>query len=131
MAKSILSPTGEIPSSLETTELPAVELLSSAAQRDANSTVAHFFLPENHHHLDLVLLTQQGIIKRLDANELDALGNRGLVLVKLKEKDILKYFFFTEAEQEVVIATTGGRILRLPVDDVQFPLWDEMPREIG
>ncbi len=115
-------PTEEIPSSLETTELPAVELLSSAAQRDANSTVAHFFLPENHHHLDLVLLTQQGIIKRLDANELDALGNRGLVLVKLKEKDILKYFFFTEAEQEVVIATTGGRILRLPVDDVQIPI---------
>ncbi len=115
-------PTEEIPSSLETTELPAVELLSSAAQRDANSTVAHFFLPENHHHLDLVLLTQQGIIKRLDANELDALGNRGLVLVKLKEKDILKYFFFTEAEQEIVIATTGGRILRLPVDDVQIPI---------
>ena len=115
-------PTGEIPSSLETTELPAVELLSSAAQRDANNAVAHFFLPENHHHLDLVLLTQQGIIKRLDANELDALGNRGLVLVKLKEKDILKYFFFTEAEQEIVIATTGGRILRLPVDDVQIPI---------
>ncbi len=115
-------PTGEIPSSLETTELSAVELLSSAAQRDANSTVAHFFLPENHHHLDLVLLTQQGIIKRLDAKELDALGNRGLVLVKLKEKDILKYFFFTEAEQEIVIATTGGRILRLPVDDVQIPI---------
>ena len=115
-------PTEEIPSSLETTELPAVELLSSAAQRDANNTVAHFFLPENHHHLDLVLLTQQGIIKRLDANELDVLGNRGLVLVKLKEKDILKYFFFTEAEQEIVIATTGGRILRLPVDDVQIPI---------
>ena len=115
-------PTGEIPSSLETTELPAVELLSSAAQRDANSTVAHFFLSENYHHLDLVLLTQQGIIKRLDANELDALGNRGLVLVKLKEEDILKYFFFTEAEQEIVIATTGGRILRLPVDDVQIPI---------
>ena len=115
-------PTSEIPSSLETTELPAVELLSSAAQRDANSTVAHFFLPEKHNNLDLVLLTEQGIIKRLDANELDALGNRGLVLVKLKEKDILKYFFFTEAEQEVVIATTGGRILRLPVDDVQIPI---------
>ncbi|WP_319421978.1 DNA gyrase/topoisomerase IV subunit A [Pleurocapsa sp. FMAR1] len=115
-------PTGEIPSSLETTELPAVELLSSAAQRDAKHTVAHFFLPEKHNNLDLVLLTETGIIKRLDASELDALGNRGLVLVKLKEKDILKYFFFTEAEQEVVIATTGGRILRLPVDDVQIPI---------
>lgn len=115
-------PTEEIPSGLETTELPAVELLSSAAQRDANSTVAHFFLPKNHGELDLVLLTEKGIIKRLDSNELDALGNRGLVLVKLKDKDILKYFFFTEAGQEIVIATTGGRILRLPIDDLQIPL---------
>ena len=112
----------EIPSSLESSELPAVELLSSAAQRDANGTVAHFFLPENHSHLDLVLLTEKGIIKRLESSELDALGNRGLVLIKLKDKDILKYFAFTQSGQEMLIATTGGRILRLPINDTQIPV---------
>ena len=112
----------EIPSSLESTELPAVELLSAAAQRDANTTVAHFFLPENHQDLDLVLLTEKGIIKRLESTELDALGNRGLVLVKLKDKDILKYFSFAAEGQEIVIATTGGRILRLPINDAQIPI---------
>jgi DNA gyrase subunit A len=112
----------EVPSSLETTELPAVELLSSAAQRDATGTVSSFFLPENHHQLDLVMLTEQGIIKRLESTELDALGNRGLVLIKLKEQDTLKYFCFTKAGQEMAIATTGGRILRLPVNDAQIPL---------
>ncbi|MBE9046752.1 DNA topoisomerase 4 subunit A [Pleurocapsales cyanobacterium LEGE 10410] len=115
-------PIEEIPSSLESTELPAVELLSSAAQRDANSTVSHFFLPKKHQNLDLVMLTEQGIIKRLAATELDALGNRGLVLIKLKDKDILKYFCFTSEKREMVIATTGGRILRLPVDDAQIPI---------
>jgi len=115
-------PIEEIPSNLETTELPAVELLSSAAQRDAKSSVAHFFLPENHQNLDLVMLTERGIIKRLDAAELDALGNRGLVLVKLKDKDSLKYFCITQENQEMVIATTGGRILRLAIDDLQIPL---------
>ena len=115
-------PIEEVPSSLETTELPALELLSAAAQRDAKGTVAHFFLPENHHNLDLVMLTDKGIIKRLDAKELDNLGNRGLVLIKLKEKDVLKYFCFTNEEQEMAIATTGGRILRLPIDDMQIPL---------
>jgi DNA gyrase subunit A len=115
-------PIEEIPSNLESTELSAVELLSSAAQRDANSTVAHFFLPENHQNLDLVMLTEKGIIKRLAATELDALGNRGLVLVKLKDKDILKYFCFTGEEREIVIATSGGRILRLIVDDAQIPI---------
>ncbi|MEO0835367.1 MAG: DNA topoisomerase (ATP-hydrolyzing) [Cyanobacteria bacterium J06642_3] len=115
-------PIEEVPSSLESTELPALELLSSAAQRDAKGTVAHFFLPQNHHNLDLIMLTEKGIIKRLNAAELDALGNRGLVLVKLKEKDTLKYFCFAQEDQEMVIATTGGRILRLAIDDVQIPV---------
>ncbi|MGD1919350.1 MAG: DNA topoisomerase (ATP-hydrolyzing) subunit A [Pleurocapsa sp.] len=115
-------PVEEVPSSLESTELPAVELLSEAAQRDAKTTVAHFFLPENYKDLDLVFLTQKGIIKRLDSCELDALGNRGLVLVKLKDKDVLQYFSFTRAGQEMVIATTGGRILRLPINDAQIPI---------
>ena len=115
-------PVAEIPSNLESTELAAVELLSSAAQRDANDTVAHFFLPENHQNLDLVMLTEKGIIKRLAATELDALGNRGLVLVKLKDKDTLKYFCLTAENREIAIATSGGRILRLPVDDAQIPI---------
>ncbi|NJR46576.1 MAG: DNA topoisomerase 4 subunit A [Hyellaceae cyanobacterium CSU_1_1] len=113
-------PIKEVPSSLETTELPALELLSSAAQRDAQGTVAHFFLPQQQ-NLDLIMLTEKGIIKRLAAQELEALGNRGLVLIKLKEKDTLKYFCFT-TEAEMAIATTGGRILRLPIDDLQIPL---------
>lgn len=112
----------EIPSRLESSELAAVELLSSAAQRDAKTTVAHFFLPENHRDLDLVLLTEQGIIKRLASTELDALGNRGLVLIKLKDQDVLQYFSFTTPDQEMVIATTGGRILRLAIDDIQIPI---------
>jgi DNA gyrase subunit A len=115
-------PIAEVPSSLETIELPATELLSTAAQRDAQGTVAHFFLPENHQQLDLIMLTEKGIIKRLAAQELDALGNRGLVLIKLKEKDTLKYFCFTTEAQEMAIATTGGRILRLPIDELQIPV---------
>ena len=115
-------PTTEIPSSLETTELSSIELLSDAAQRDAKASVAHFFLTENYEEMDLVMLTEKGIIKRLDAKELNGLGNRGLVLVKLKEKDLLKYFSFAQEGQEIVIATTGGRILRLPIDDVQIPV---------
>ncbi|MEL6496038.1 MAG: DNA topoisomerase (ATP-hydrolyzing) [Cyanobacteria bacterium J06623_7] len=115
-------PIEEVPSSLETTELPAVELLSAAAQRDAKNTVASFFLPDNYQRLDLIMLTEKGIIKRLDAKELEALGNRGLVLIKLKEKDVLKYFCFADEGKQMAIATTGGRILRLPIDDLQIPL---------
>ena len=111
----------DIPSALETTSQTAVSLLSPAAQRDAQRTVAHFFLPENTSEFDLIMLTRKGIIKRLKASELEALGNRGLVLIKIKERDSLEYFCFTREGAEVAIATTGGRILRLPVDEAQIP----------
>jgi DNA gyrase subunit A len=111
----------ELPSHSETTKITAVSLLSEAAQRDATTTVAHFFPLEDSNNLDLVLLTEKGIIKRLKATELDGLGNRGLVLIKLKEQDRLRYCCFAPEEPEVAIATTGGRILRLPIDDTQIP----------
>ncbi|WP_036479726.1 DNA topoisomerase (ATP-hydrolyzing) subunit A [Myxosarcina sp. GI1] len=111
----------DIPSAIETTTQTAVGLLSSAAQRDANKTVAQFFMPQDTSNLDLIMLTEKGIIKRLKASELEALGNRGLVLIKLKERDSLQYFCFSREGEEVAIATTGGRILRLAVDENQIP----------
>ncbi|BAU66741.1 DNA topoisomerase (ATP-hydrolyzing) [Stanieria sp. NIES-3757] len=112
----------EIPAKIQAQNVTALNLLSKAAQRDANSTVAHFFLPTEAKNLDLILVTEKGIIKRLPISELTNLGNRGLVLIKLKEQDRLKYVSFTKEDQEVAIATTGGRILRLPVNDQQIPI---------
>lgn len=99
-----------------------LSLLSKTAQRDASKTVAHFFLPEQNTNLDLVLVTEKGIIKRVKASELDNIGNRGLVLIKLKEQDRLRYVGFTQEDEQIAIATTGGRILRFPVNDVQIPI---------
>lgn len=112
----------EIPAKIQAQNVTALNLLSKAAQRDASNTVAHFFLPPEAKNLDLILLTEKGIIKRLPVSELTNLGNRGLVLIKLKEQDRLKYVGFTKEDQEVAIATTGGRILRLPVNDQQIPV---------
>ena len=95
-----------------------INLLPNSAQRDAERAIACFFLPDAN-HLDLVLLTQQGRIKRLPMSELSSLTNRGLVLIKLKQ-DRLKFVGSASAGQEVAIATTGGRILRFPVDDEQL-----------
>jgi DNA gyrase subunit A len=99
-----------------------LSLLSKTAQRDAQSTVSRFFLPESEHNLDLVLLTEKGRIKRIQGKELDSLGNRGLALIKLKEQDSLKYACFVREGQEMAIATNGGRILRFPVNDEQLPV---------
>jgi DNA gyrase subunit A len=112
----------EIPAKIQAENVTALSLLSKAAQRDASSTVAHFFLPTEDNNLDLILLTEKGIIKRLPVTELTNIGNRGLVVIKLKEQDRLKYVCFTQEEREIAIATNGGRILRLPVNDQQIPI---------
>jgi DNA gyrase subunit A len=112
----------DIPYRLEGSNQTSLSLLSSAAQRDATSIVSHFFIPETLDNLDLILLTEKGVIKRLKASELEGLGNRGLVLIKLKETDRLKYLGFAPEGREAAIATSGGRILRVPIDENQIPI---------
>ncbi|MGF1479848.1 MAG: DNA topoisomerase (ATP-hydrolyzing) subunit A [Cyanophyceae cyanobacterium] len=106
---------------------PLLSLLPKSAQRDARQAVSYFFGPDDTNR-DLVLLTQQGRIKRLSLAELNQLSNRGLVLVKLKEPDCLRTVCITQAGQEVAIATTGGRILRFTIDEQQLPIMGRSAR---
>ncbi|OKH25982.1 DNA topoisomerase IV [Hydrococcus rivularis NIES-593] len=102
-------------------EKTLISLLPKSAQRNAEKTVAHFFLPQQK-NIDLILLTQKGKIKRLPVSELDNLGNRGLSPIKLKEDDRLRCVCFAREGQDLAIATTGGRLLRFAIDDEQIPV---------
>jgi DNA gyrase subunit A len=111
----------DIPSKLESQNATTFSFLSPAAQREAEDTIAHFFLPPEGKEFDLIMLTEKGILKRLKSAELESIGNRGLVLIKLKDQDRLKYLTIADKEREIAIATNGGRILRFPIDDEQIP----------
>ena len=102
------------------TGTPLEKLLPDAAQSEA--VVAHFLLPENTESQTLILLTQQGRVKRLDVSELANLTTRGTTLIKLKDDDHLHYVNFAQIGQQLVLATTNGRILRFEVNDEQLPL---------
>jgi len=102
------------------TGTPLEKLLPDAAQSEA--VVAHFLLPENTESQTLILLTQQGRVKRLDVSELANLTARGTTLIKLKDDDHLHYVNFAQIGQQLVLATTNGRILRFEVNDEQLPL---------
>jgi DNA gyrase subunit A len=99
---------------------PLVSLLPDAAQSE--TVVAHFMLPEAPETLTLILLTQQGRIKRLPVSELTNLTARGLTLIKIKEDDQLQYASLAQADSQLVLATTNGRILRFEVNDEQLPV---------
>ena len=100
---------------------PLVTLLPPSAQSDPASVVGCFVLPADLDGIDLLLVTQQGRIKRLPASELGELTGRGLTVLKLKPDDQLAYVSLTEVGDQLVLATAGGRLLRLAVNDEQLP----------
>ncbi len=110
-----------IPSHNQTSNINLLTLLPKSAQTEGENIVTQFFIAPNNNNLDLILLTEQGIIKRLSIEELKELGNRGITLIKLKEHDRLRYVRFTEEDKEIAIATSGGRILRFNVNQMQIP----------
>ncbi|MFW6263994.1 MAG: DNA gyrase/topoisomerase IV subunit A [Cyanobacteriota bacterium] len=111
----------DIPPSHSEGKATLVDLLPGGVTKRGEEAIAHFFLPKNPQQ-DLLLLTEQGRIKRTPITEVQSLTNRGSSLVKLKEGDQLRYCQLTQEEEEVAIATTDGRILRLPVKDEQIPV---------
>lgn len=132
----ILTPTGKA-YPLKVADIPAIQgrdrgtpivsLLSPTAAKDSAGkslseiSVAHFILPENLAAGDVITLTQQGKIKRLPLAEFAELTNRGVTVVKLKEDDRLRCASLSKPGEQVVIATSGGRVLRFEIDDEQLP----------
>jgi DNA gyrase subunit A len=99
---------------------PLVNLLPDAVREE--TVVAHFILPNATDSLSLILLSQQGRIKRLLASELANLTARGTTLIKIKDDDRLQYVSLAQPGEQVALATSNGRILRFEINDAQLPM---------
>ena len=106
-----------IPAIYNTQKVPLNKVLQGIASKTEETPLSYLSLPEK----DLILLTQQGRIKRLAASDIASIGNRGLSLVKLKEQDYVANLCLTGEGEDVLLATSGGRILRFPINDEQMP----------
>ncbi|NJN56094.1 MAG: DNA gyrase subunit A [Leptolyngbyaceae cyanobacterium SL_5_9] len=101
---------------------PLITLLPAAAHGDPETIVDQFVLSDAIASHDLILLTRQGRIKRLPLTEFANLTGRGLTALKLKEGDELLYAVPVETGEHLVLATSGGRMLRFEVNDQQVPV---------
>ncbi|GCL54560.1 DNA gyrase subunit A [Microcystis aeruginosa NIES-3806] len=97
-------------------------LLTKTAQKESEAVLNQFFLTEPQKTQELLLLSQQGRIKRLPIDELEGVGSRGLSLMKLKEDDRLYGAIFTHEGLDLAIATSSGRVLRYPVREELLPM---------
>lgn len=101
---------------------PLITMLSSTAQGAQEGVVSRFLLPENLETRQMILLTKQGRIKRLSLEEFTNLTRRGITILKLKDDDELSFTQFTTPGGHLILASSGGRLLRFAVNDEQLPI---------
>jgi DNA gyrase subunit A len=70
----------------------------------------------------LVVLTHQAKIKRSPLSEFIGITARGLIAIKLKEDDKLVWAGMVKESEQLAIATSAGRILRMSADREQIPI---------
>jgi len=97
-------------------------LLPPASQGISETVTTQFIPSDEDQAKSLILLTDKGRIKRLPVSELLNLTGRGLTLIKLKDKEGLQYASLANEGEEVILATSGGRLLRFRINDEQLPL---------
>ena len=97
---------------------PLITLLPDSTER----IVSQFVWEKNPESKEgLVLLSSQGKIKRSPLAEFADMTARGLIAAKFKEDDSLFWADIVGLDQELAIATSAGRILRLKADENQIP----------
>ncbi len=101
---------------------PLITMLSSTAQGAQEAVVSRFLLPENLETKQMILLTKQGRIKRLSLGEFTNLTRRGITILKLKDDDELSFTQFAKPGDHLILASSGGRLLRFAVNDEQLPI---------
>jgi len=113
---------GEIPpTSGQSKGTPLVSLLPQT--KEIPETLAGYLLaPSAEDSYTVVVVSQQGRIKRLAISEFANLTRRGLTVLKLKEDDQLLFALPTKEREEIALATTGGRILRFLINEQQLPV---------
>jgi DNA gyrase subunit A len=114
---------GEIPvTARQSKGTPLVSLLPLSLQGDPETITAQFVLNEETVELDLIMLTAQGRIKRVPLNEFQNLSGRGLTALKLKEDDVLRFAALAVTNEQLVIATSTGRVLKFTINDEKVPV---------
>ncbi|MGJ3244633.1 MAG: DNA gyrase subunit A [Elainellaceae cyanobacterium] len=114
---------GDIPpTSRNSKGTPLVMMLPPSVQGDPEAIAAQFIHSPDNEQDDLIIVTRRGRIKRLPLSEFTNLTGRGLTALKLKENDEVLYVSLVKVGEQLILATSGGRMLRFEVDDEQLPM---------
>lgn len=91
-------------------------LLPIAADEKVTSMIR---VPEFDEEKYLVMVTKQGIIKRISLNAYNTARKGGLIALDLNEGDELAWVRLTDGNQQVIVATKNGLAIRFEETDVR------------
>lgn len=91
-------------------------LLQIAADEKVTSMIR---VPEFDEEKYLVMVTKQGIIKRISLNAYNTARKGGLIALELNEGDELAWVRLTDGNQQVIVATKNGLAIRFEETDVR------------
>ncbi len=97
--------------------VPLINLLPGSVPTAADMVVTQMLLTEELLDQDMVLVTRQGKIKRVPLKEFTNLTGRGLTAIKVKKGDEVVHVALANVGEELVLGTSGGRLLRFLIDD--------------
>ncbi len=96
--------------------------LPNSVSAEGVTIVSIFVWPEPAEQQALLMLTEQGKIKRVALSELTDATSRGLVAFKLKEDDRIAQMGFVEEGDQLVVCTSMGRVIRVEINQESLPL---------
>ncbi len=67
----------------------------------------------------LALATKKGLIKKTDLSEFERIQSNGKIAIKLQEGDELIGAMHTNGDNEIIIASTGGKCIRFHEQDIR------------
>ena len=107
----------EIPEfSRQSKGLPIINLISLDKDEKVNTLLK---ISKDDNYKYLVFATKSGLIKRTDISEFDSIRNNGKKFITLKDDDEIVSVKKTTGEDEILMASSNGRMVRFKEDNVR------------
>ena len=96
--------------------LPIINLLPIEKDEKINNIL---LVNGNEENKYLVITTKNGLIKRTDVSEFENIRKNGKIAITLKENDEVLSVHFTNGNDDVVIASNNGRMIRFNENEIR------------
>jgi len=97
--------------------IPIVNLLPLSSDEVVNAMLK---VEANDEAKNIVFCTQRGLIKRTSISEFDSIRNNGKIAISLREDDELISVKKTMGNNEILIATSDGRMIRFDENEIRI-----------